>query len=780
MKMTKISIDINAHISNLTYEVKIENQKPVAIIGFNNLGEGVIKAIKFNAKGYNSFGDNIEINGEEQFDLVIQDLSIEKNTSINNIKVDLPSIDIRKLVLSEKQICFSDERVISYEGEDTQEYEIEMYDIYGEDQEASNALKNKFGMHFKYKPTQFNKGWICGCGRYNNNQYESCSKCNTSKADAFKYTSEPEISNLILLYKKAKETKEEMHRQAAKQAEKQASKSNIIKILVGCIAIMLVVALSVYKTYSDRKSFSDEYAMKMFALGNYTYYEGKKPISEINISDGILNYKNLETKDERNYELKKWNPEGGTFYADTIECIVHKDGEITFQGNRYDVGKAQTTVSIPSPKETVRYIVPDSDEKILDYINKITKGFVCEKDDFKETSFIYHIQANKSKDPLYMYIGIKGTTHLSLHIVCRHNGASWIFFNKAQLKADNGVFTIFDNIASYDKYEDVTYNGKVIEKYDLHPVNDNLIDSFNKLSSNKSYTLRLSGKDHYREYEIEPNQIQAIQETIDCYKKIKDVLETRIVPKDNTNVNTNTKESELSKQEIPSKRESQSSDGEFYIDVQSIGGQFAPAKYINIDDDSLAFVISQTWDDHMLYKYSEIGTGDTSSRKLTAKFENDKLILTSNDGYDVTITCDSKGNAICKKNGVEQSNVNERKLDSMDKKQPLSKNNAQEDITSESDSKDGIEVVSTHVGQSTASSDKKVTIKVINHTDKTIKSIKYILRGERNSYSESGTYEFTTPLEIEKKSQINIDVVSDDVRQGNRVEFEIIDYTYTD
>jgi hypothetical protein len=40
-------IDTNAHISNISSEVKTDNDKIKAFISFDNLGYGVITAVKF-------------------------------------------------------------------------------------------------------------------------------------------------------------------------------------------------------------------------------------------------------------------------------------------------------------------------------------------------------------------------------------------------------------------------------------------------------------------------------------------------------------------------------------------------------------------------------------------------------------------------------------------------------------------------------------------------------------------------------------------------------------
>ena len=90
MKRITQIIDINAHITNVKYEIVSENNNAIAIISFENLGFGVINAIKFNAKGYNSFGDIVSISDKDSFLIIIQDIMVKKNDTIRDIKIKLP------------------------------------------------------------------------------------------------------------------------------------------------------------------------------------------------------------------------------------------------------------------------------------------------------------------------------------------------------------------------------------------------------------------------------------------------------------------------------------------------------------------------------------------------------------------------------------------------------------------------------------------------------------------------------------------------------------------
>ena len=116
MRTIQKTIDINAHIEELKCEINVDAGNTIAKISFVNLGFGDITAIKFNACGYNSFGDIVPVDGKEKFFLIIQDVMIAKNESATDLKAKLPNADIKKLDLEECQICYADGSVATYMG----------------------------------------------------------------------------------------------------------------------------------------------------------------------------------------------------------------------------------------------------------------------------------------------------------------------------------------------------------------------------------------------------------------------------------------------------------------------------------------------------------------------------------------------------------------------------------------------------------------------------------------------------------------------------------------
>lgn len=320
MKETKKVIDINAHITNIECQIGEEGDDSKALISFDNLGYGTIAAVKFNATGYNSFGDIVQINGKNRFFLIIQDVSIEKNSHVKDLKAKIPDSNIRKLELEECQICYTDGSIVTYAGNDQREFDIVEYDTNGTDKEQLDALKDKFGDRFQYKPKEFDSGWICGCGAFNTTSVTTCSCCNHSKADIFKAADDVSVKMIVDEYKKNEEVRQ--------QCEKKQNIKIIIGIMVGTvIGIILAVLIGYSIMMSGRTTYSSEDEMKSALQGTYTYYNSfGKASRQIVISGDNVTYKwNYSGSIDLNSTVNEWNYKKGTIK--TFETlIVTKEG----------------------------------------------------------------------------------------------------------------------------------------------------------------------------------------------------------------------------------------------------------------------------------------------------------------------------------------------------------------------------------------------------------------------------------------------------------------------
>ena len=217
-----------------------------------------------------------------------------------------------------------------------------------------------------------------------------------------------------------------------------------------------------------------------------------------------------------------------------IMLVACNNADTKSQNDSVSEKSASVETNAPEPTASSEDL-----KKYIDYF-LIDKNFVINKDKFQETIFAYSSKiAEKKSDniifngTLYSYISINDkTADVSLHLVGRHSGKDWVFFNKAQLDGDDGVFTIFDNISSSDKTEKVLDSGSVVEKYDMSPVSESIINNIKKLGATKTYIIRFTGKDSYIEYSVKPEEIQALQETINVYQELKEISKTKRLPND--------------------------------------------------------------------------------------------------------------------------------------------------------------------------------------------------------------------------------------------------------
>lgn len=344
MKPAKIVVDINAHIKNITCKVDMRNGVPVAIIGFDNLGDGNITAIKFEAVGYNTFGDEVSINGSDSFYLVIQDILINRNESARELKANLPNSDIRKLDLVESQICFDDGKVISYEGADYREFVINEYENNGTEREYLAALRDKFGQDFRYEPTEYQEGWFCGCGRLNKQGNPACSNCNNLKADIFRLIT-ADSSSLIETYKKEENERAQIRKKQAKKKEKEALHKKIF-IFIGIVLGILVLSLITRAiVLSGRTTYATVEEMKSALKGTYTYYKGFDPQMQLTIKDDTVIERWVTLGDDLDLRIEKWKPQSGQITITTGTITVLRSGKLKYDGKVYEKGSSSSSLS---------------------------------------------------------------------------------------------------------------------------------------------------------------------------------------------------------------------------------------------------------------------------------------------------------------------------------------------------------------------------------------------------------------------------------------------------
>ena len=350
----KICLDTNAHIKNIS--AHIDSTLPQATVSFENLGFGTIKAVKLKSKGYNDFQDIITIGGKEEFFIVIQDLSVLPNTKSKDIKVNLPSNEIKRIELEEHQICFNNNTISTYLGSDIREFELSEYEVIGEEKEKIIALRDRFGEQYQYIPKDFDCGWICCCGTFNSSEADICNSCKVKKSEIFETTDETVIASLIEQYKVNQKIKAEQKEKEDIQKEKERKKRNA-KIGVGVVAGLIVLILMIYGiVMAGRSTYSSESEMRTALQGTYTYYnDNGKATRQIVISGDTAIYK-WSTGSDMETTIREWNYKSGTIH--TFETLViTKDGYIKDGGDIYKKGGYMSSSSSNSSSYESAYSV---------------------------------------------------------------------------------------------------------------------------------------------------------------------------------------------------------------------------------------------------------------------------------------------------------------------------------------------------------------------------------------------------------------------------------------
>lgn len=336
MKESKLWIDINAHVANITCYINIDSTGPTATISFDNLGTGAITAIKFNATGYDSFGDVIQVNNRNQFFLIIQDIHIPKNSSAKGLKAKMPNSNMRKLVLEESQICYADGTLTTYMGSDIREFDVEEYTDHDKSGEIYAALKDRFGEKLFFRPKVVDDGWICGCGRFNSLDKTMCSCCNNKKSDIFQVEDDDAISKIVSDFLRREDWRKEYEQQAAKEKEKEEKKPKIVIVLGVVIVGVIMLFIGQVTGTSGRTAYATEAEMKAALQGKYTYYVGDVAKKQIEIKGNQCRYI-YQYVDSGSWANIRWFPEKGKLY--TFEnIIVTSNGSLKVGGELYQKG----------------------------------------------------------------------------------------------------------------------------------------------------------------------------------------------------------------------------------------------------------------------------------------------------------------------------------------------------------------------------------------------------------------------------------------------------------
>lgn len=312
-KIVTKSVDMNANILYLKHEIVADTSKTQARIEFKNMAYGTITAVKFEVKGYNAFGDVIQIAGKPTFDIVAQDLVIapKKYAKLDSV---LPSKDIRKLDLKLKQVCYANGKIVNVQPEEIVTYEIEELDGNGslEEREKRELLEKKTTAAICF-PKRYGRNWVCICAYLNKNTDAICRQCGCRQVEIFEYYTEENIkakidernkraaaeearrkAEQIKFEAEQKRQREERERQEAEQRAKAAKRGKFIAGVVGVVTICGVTGFLVNEMVIIPK---DKYNHAVSMMESEMYQEAALEFSELG------SYKDASEKaNEANYE----------------------------------------------------------------------------------------------------------------------------------------------------------------------------------------------------------------------------------------------------------------------------------------------------------------------------------------------------------------------------------------------------------------------------------------------------------------------------------------------
>lgn len=319
MKLEKRKVDVNARIVNLLADVYVENGCAKAKISFKNYYYKTIRAVKFLFKVYNSFNEEVLVDGKNEFIITVQDLSVIPSSSVHDIIVNLPNPEIRKVEIAPLQICYENDVIEEVGPPQIIEYEIECLElIYTQSKiiEREQLLylrkQNKNAVCY---PKENENGWICVCGHYNKKGADRCSSCGDKRNKIFETCTkdvvikkcEMELEQKIEKQKREEERKkqEEERELEYKIAQEKLKRTNkkILKISLISIIVILIAFAGIKRACYVKKYGMDNKtkAQWKYALGEYEdwkhdvqhLYYGEDGFYSI-IKDNEVNYSLIE------------------------------------------------------------------------------------------------------------------------------------------------------------------------------------------------------------------------------------------------------------------------------------------------------------------------------------------------------------------------------------------------------------------------------------------------------------------------------------------------------
>lgn len=275
----KRSVDLNARIIDVEYEIKSNDNIKTVVLSFKNLNYGTINAIKFSFRATDSFGDVITFDDGERYEVKRADLNVKPRDKVN-ICVEIGKYDIKNIDLKLEQIVYSSGEVFKTEEPDIVEYDIEKlsgsWDTNDHFEHDALGILREFNSNAICMPAIHPRGWVCCCGYLNANDTEICYNCTSGKEIQFrKYTKEDLKSEIEKREKKkAEELAEQKKRQEIEEeANARKRKKRFFALTaMGIIALVTCVSMMIYNNFKYGLS-KEESLVHEIAQSNYEKIE---------------------------------------------------------------------------------------------------------------------------------------------------------------------------------------------------------------------------------------------------------------------------------------------------------------------------------------------------------------------------------------------------------------------------------------------------------------------------------------------------------------------------
>lgn len=317
MNIQKRMSDINARVLDLTADVFVQDNQAKVLIGFKNCCYGTIKAIKILAKGYNSFSENVIVDGKDSFIILIQDLSIHPLESAANVISDLPDNEIRKVQCTIQQICYEDGSIVNADAPNVIEYEVECLQMVGSEFDDEISEKEQLKCLQKTRrnaicyPKDIEQGWVCICGQLNKVQNKKCICCGAEKDEVFDYYNKENVLKRCEQERRRKAAEKKQEEERKEREEKAWLEQRRIKELIeqkkkkqriaaGVTAVILVIlSIVLYRVHYVHTYGMDKETYQQWENALEAYADWKKEVNHLyygergyfdQIKDGNSNY----------------------------------------------------------------------------------------------------------------------------------------------------------------------------------------------------------------------------------------------------------------------------------------------------------------------------------------------------------------------------------------------------------------------------------------------------------------------------------------------------------